>query len=462
MSNLLKDKISRKDARELKRLRRSSRLRTVGTMAFIVISLGFVFAVLASVDRDHSANQRYTDSQLHSWTDDFKAQRKSYTDMVGRYGGKGAAQSFERYSLKLFTSVSQSIPADVPYNELGLASRIMLSIYLGLLQLSFILIVWWKIWLLVLVAAMVWGCWSLRPYKAKDFLGVLTNGTLFYTGIRADLENVNSDGAPNVQAQGLACPQSVPLSQAKRSAMAKILEEHDALNNTTLELVAILEFYREYPAYIAEQGEEELLAQAMDVPNLPTNAAYLLSVAFDLLNHYKAGRFSSAEVGASPTPVGEQSPEEIKAMPIEEYMQAYRSCLHRSLTPDMRSALAELSYTELAAIVLGFESGKVLAYGYEAGKWVRTSNFPQLSARAVLHSVASFSDDYDYDSRTTVRRALIYASRQSAFGPVRLPVALSATARAARQWTELQLATPHQLHATTDAVSYTHLRAHET
>lgn len=137
-----------------------------------------------------------------------------------------------------------------------------------------------------------------------------------------------------------------------------------------------------------------------------------------------------------------------------EYAALLHHSFHRVLTPDMRMQLSEIRPTELATTILSYEAGKVLAYAKEGSAWVRRSNFGNLSGRAVVHSVGAFAREYNFDERSMIRRGLIYASRSSAFAPVRFPIDLSDKSRALRQWVELLMACPHELQAVADEVEF--------
>jgi len=129
-----------------------------------------------------------------------------------------------------------------------------------------------------------------------------------------------------------------------------------------------------------------------------------------------------------------------------------RHALERVLTPTQRGAISRLAPTDIAVLVLGLEAGKVLVHAKEGGRWIRRSRFPQLCARAVVHSLPSFAREYGYEARQAIRRAFVYGSRKSDFAPVRFPLDLSAESRAARQWVEILMASPHELAATADEV----------
>ncbi|MCB0337580.1 MAG: hypothetical protein KDD62_14795, partial [Bdellovibrionales bacterium] len=86
------------------------------------------------------------------------------------------------------------------------------------------------------------------------------------------------------------------------------------------------------------------------------------------------------------------------------------------------------------------------------GSWTSHSQYPELSARAVLFSIPSFDQDYDHHARVRLRQALMYAQRTTAFGPVRFPAAMGIDIQAMRQWAELLFTVPEQLEKVTNEI----------
>jgi hypothetical protein len=118
----------------------------------------------------------------------------------------------------------------------------------------------------------------------------------------------------------------------------------------------------------------------------------------------------------------------------------------------MRRTIGSLPAAEVATLVLALEAAKVLAYQADGGRWTRRSNFVHLNARAVLHSLLEFPEDYSFESRAMIRRALIYAARRSAFAPVRMPLDLTPEESTLRQWSEILISLPHELENAADEI----------
>ena len=145
-------------------------------------------------------------------------------------------------------------------------------------------------------------------------------------------------------------------------------------------------------------------------------------------------------------------PPEKTSLDEKDYAKLLRAALNRVILPDLKELIGQLPAKDIATFILALESGKVLAHSFEGGKWTRKSNFPQLSARAVLHSVLAYPEEYEFEARHRIRHALVYASRSSSFAAVRMPQGMEPTAWAMRQWAEVLLACPHEARDIIDEV----------
>jgi hypothetical protein len=138
---------------------------------------------------------------------------------------------------------------------------------------------------------------------------------------------------------------------------------------------------------------------------------------------------------------------------VEDYADYLIGCFHRVLTPRMRVAFSRWTPTEVAAMVLAIQAGKHLTYDKEVGdRWSVVSTFPELNARAAIHSISEYGDEYSYDRRTMIRRAIVYSCRSSVFEVNRLPVDMDEEMLAGRQLAEVMLMPPHRVPAVTDEV----------
>ncbi len=444
------DNISRRHKQELAKLRGGLQSFLPRLVLFAICSLVLWGAtlIIAGDGARFAEDLRHARTGLTnigtSWTEDLLHRQETLHAWLASY-----SFAFEH---KVFTKLSQLILQSAValgatrQDDPSTIADIYIALHFGLLRVAFLCVACFRLWCLALIAAAVSGFFSWRVYRKPDILGQTGNGRLFYSGIRASLEDADVHGAPKQIVRGLACPSAVSHAVARKSSMAKILERYSALNETNLALVAILLKHANLPAYVAEKDEQALLENTFEGGGLASNAELLLETTLSLHARYRRGEVANpkSKTVAAATPAPRIS--------AKQYQALLSLSLDRVLTAGLSRALAEISPASLATVVLGYESGKVLGYGFEAGKWYRKSNFIQLSARAVIHSLEHFGTDYDTDTRSTIRRALIYASRKSAFAAVTLPVDLSVHARAARQWTELLMACPHELQAASDAV----------
>ncbi len=381
----------------------------------------------------------------HEWSDAFVASWDGYRQWFLSHGIRSESSAFDDLSAIVVESMVRSNSAQIAQDELTAFGRLYVSLHIGTVRLLFVVIAALRLSLVAGLLAFFSGLISFKPYRKADALGQMGNGRVFYSGVRAGLDNLTPDGAPDVQVRGFACPRMSSPAEARASLLWKTLQQYDATNDTNLALVQVLLKNGQLAPYVAAVGEEEQLSRAFSGGMLADNTVALLEAALGQHADCIAGQSSVRSVEDA---VGD--------LPPSADSDAYGRCVRRAfdlvLTPGMQQTLAELPAAEIATLVLAFESGKVLAHAFEGGKWVRRSNFPHLSARAVLHSIVEYPQDYNLRSRTRIRRGLIYAARKSAFSPVRMPVDMSDDSWVLRQWAEVLLACPHELSAVANEV----------
>lgn len=459
MKTLVSDKISRKEAKELEKLRRLQRLGLSGSFPLIVVSIIALYVAITAYNdsfyTDKNSDHDQTQTSNYGWDNEFKEKSYIYSTWIGRNTGRGSMNLFNDTSNLLFSSAN-TFYAGSDRNNLGLFGRIFLATHFGLLRVSFLLVAWWRLWIAVIILSIIWGARSVRIYRGNDMLGATGNGRLFYSGIKGELKEVSPEGAPEAQVPGLACAKSESITVARVSDHGKLLEKYKAANQTNLGLVGIILKHKNWPAHVAEPGFEPVLKKYLGENHNHTFVNYSLAAletALSLHASYKDGIFNDQDLGLD---LSQSNLESSVATPSDVDLKTYtgflKAAFHRVLTPSLRQDLALLSAAQVATIVLANEAGKVMAFAFEAGKWARKSSFPQLCARAILHSLVQFADEYDFNQRTNIRRALIYGSRKSVLAPVKFATDLSDQARAARQWVELLMASPHELTAVSDEV----------
>lgn len=451
---MISDKMSRAQQQGMAQLRGAKRdiLRpillaiTVLVVAFLIFS-AFTTLRVGNENLDKARRELLNINQ--PWARNLSAQQKVYRDWIIRHGTGGELAAYDAASQVLFRSATTIGPGggETP----GLFTSGYLSLHFGVMRLCFLLLASLRIWVVTIIAAVLWRRSKHKVHQGDDLLGQLGNGRIFYSGLRVGLEKVSSSGAPDKQAIGLACPAAVSQAEAKTSPLGQLLASWQVANETNLGLVAIILKHANWPAYVADFEEENLLADYFSDTKLVGHTELIVQKALELHRHYYTIKDFEHEppfFGQGNEDIGDKDGK----VTSSAYAAMLQEALHRVLSPHMRLEISQISPAELATIVLSFQAGKVMAYGYGAGKWSRKSNYPHFSARAVLHSIPAYGREFSFEERNTIRRSLVYAARSSAFGPVRMPTDLSDRSRAGRQWVELLMACPHELQAVADEV----------
>lgn len=450
------DDLSTSHDKDLVRIARQARRQrfTIALLKGVAILLALLISGLAAIylvtqRGDSAMSSAVIDRRLSAvrtdWADTFVEQRQSCTDWIVRHGIHTEQVLFEGLSNALGQSILSVVDNSADPQQLSLGNSLLVSTYSGLLRLGFLVIASFRLWIVSIIIAAAWGARGYRVHQGADVLGQTGNGRVFYSGVRAGLDKLTDDGIPDTQIIGLACLESASDVEVQNSTLWAILTEFDAANATNKALAGIILKHSDWQPYVPLAEEEQLYEEFFAGSTLAENAACLVRATLTLHALYAAGA-----IGKPPSEAA--APTTLQKLTSDEYATLLKRSLHQVLTNDLRQAIGQLSPATIATTVLSYEAAKALAFSFEGGRWIKRSSFPHLSARAVLHSVPAYADDYDYASRQLIRRGLIYASRQSPFAPVRLPVDLSLDAFGLRQWVELFAACPHQLESVADEV----------
>jgi hypothetical protein len=428
-------------------LRAAGRRRRIGASlkvfsALVLLALFLLIITLIALkpsDDPSHLNRLLTDLTRYSggWAVDLSHSIVSYRDWLTSHGTATEVELFERLSIAIGEgSVSTAGGED---GQLGWFSSLSLSLQSGALRLGFLMIASFRLWLVVMLCCAAYGFSTSEPYRGDDLLGQTGNGRVFYSGVRAGLDKLSASGAPDVLVRGLACPQFSSAAEARASAAWRVLERWGAVNATNEMLCAIITRNADVATFVASSGEEGALLAAYAESSIGQSTPHLLDAALALHAHYGA----ESAAGGSPYPAA--TVKGSGPLTAESYAKVLQAAFDRVLTQHMRRTVGTLPATEVATLVLALEAAKVLAYQADGGRWTRRSNFVHLNARAVLHSLLEFPEDYSFESRATIRRALIYAARKSAFAPIRMPLDLTAEEWSLRQWAEVLISLPHEL-----------------
>ncbi len=375
------------------------------------------------------------------WSDKMAEGIESYRGWLERHGTGAERTVFDDITAIILRSV---LTISTSPQESLLAS-LYVSAHSGILRALFLVIASLRLCVASVLVAGYFGYSYYRPYKGDDLLGQTGNGRLFYSGARGGLEKLAASGAPDVLVRGLACPDYATRAEVLSSSLWKTLSDWGATNATNDTLVAILIKHGDTASYVPRLEDEATYNKVFKGASLGEHVPHVLNAALSLHALYAAGTTTTIPKGA----IHARS---LTSASSEEYAHAILGALHQVVSPHLRTLIGALSAHEVATLVLALESGKVLAHSFEGGKWFRRSNFPQLSARAVLHSVVSYPEEYDFETRQRLRQALVYASRTSSFAPVRMPLGMTEDIWALRQWAEVLLAAPHELAEVVDEI----------
>lgn len=250
----------------------------------------------------------------------------------------------------------------------------------------FFLVLSAKLILVGALAGFIFGYSSFGAWKGKDFLGQLGNGRSFYSGVKFSL---NSDNEPQATAPGLVALRFAPNTKIAIE-LQKILEKYQAASKTNQELAAVIGAESAQPAW-------------------PDSTISL-------------GEATVADLSW--------------ALALWKKEISLPEILPLNLSHD----LSELSVETVAAAVLALRSGAILNGDNQEGT---SSMFPELSARAVLHSIPSFHQEFSWKAKMIIRRGLVYSSRKGYFAPPRLPLGLGNKTRALRQVLEYLIPAPN-------------------
>lgn len=444
--------------RDISKLLRSSKRRRI-LRGLVQLAWGVVlslFAALflahlrssssASPDKDRLLIAQELASLRQPWAEQLSVQWDDYRGWLSQHGVKFESDLFDSLSSIVIQSAVSSNAAARDEEELGVPGRMYLAFHTGAVRVLFLLFASARLCIVAALVAFFFGITGISPYTKEDALGQMGNGRVFYSGVKAGLDKLANNGAPDVQIRGFACPQIATTAEAHSSTIWRVLKQYGASNSTNEMLTRIIVKNGDTAPYVALQEEEGLLAQSFAGESLSGNTAYILGAALLLHSRLKTsdGHANRNESDAELAVEG--------ALGSEDFAARVGQSLQRVLSPSMRRELSLIPAAELATAILSLESGKILAHSFEGGRWVRRSNFPHLSARAVLHSVVEYPKDYSFEQRNRIRRSLIYAARKSAFAPVRMPIDMSDDCWVMRQWMEVLLACPYELQAVTDEV----------
>ena len=374
----------------------------------------FLFGVRAKAHMGLASNFAHTLALQHQWSDELAGDWEDYRRWFKNHGTQSELFVFDVMASTIVDSILDSNASRFPKSSMGTGAKLFVYLHIFSIRFVFIVLAGFRLLAAVGLMSFVLGIRSFRVDRSSWLLGQMTNGRLFYSGARASLDSVNDDGSPDMLVRGLACPKASDYSTVERTELGRILHQHGVANPTNKSLAGIIHYYGDIPAYIGGPSDT---GHTHDDSSILKNTATLVESAM------------KAHQGLA---------ENLEQANLPDLALD----LLRVLTDDILEVLKDIPAPELATLVLALEASKVFSHSFEAGEWIQQGAFPQLSARAILHSLDSFPKDYDNCSRLRIRQGLIYAQRQSAFSDVRMPIAMRDDSWAFRQWAEVLMATP--------------------
>ncbi|RMD86328.1 MAG: hypothetical protein D6808_03600, partial [Candidatus Dadabacteria bacterium] len=277
MRSSLIDRISEAEKEALGRL--SLGKRKGGFFTFLTLSiLALILCYVIYAGGVYLINGGYSNSELassltrHDAFTDISAQYESWVSTIA---GKGAASLFNKISSYLIANDSSFPLKDT------LASKAWHGLHVGLMRAFFILISWWKVWIVAIVASFFFSIRRWGVHRGENILGIFSNGRLFYSGIKMSLNRVTERGEPDIHVPGFACPKSIGKVKARYSELGKLLHKWGADTETNLELAGIILAYSHLPAYAARGEAAKLVENTYLGCDLATNAYLLVQKALE-------------------------------------------------------------------------------------------------------------------------------------------------------------------------------------
>lgn len=280
---------------------------------------------------------------------------------------------------QLFILLKNNIGSLLSFFGDGTFSTILFEIARLILILGFFLIASFRLLIIGGAFGYTLGYYSKTPHTGFDLLGESGVGRLFFSGIKVSKDDLED---------GKLIPGMVTLKRSSEiGELQEVFDAYKVSSKTAHDLALIIKAYEDWP-----DGKGTL---------------------------FETTKLTLAEVLSIKT--GNQ---------IFKPNLAIQSFLTRKMKQDIETVSSDI----LAVLVLALKAGQILTFD-KSGQ--QLSKFPQLNARAVLHSIPFYTGEFSPSERTAIRRAIIYASRESLLAPVRFPSDLTSITVALRQISEV-------------------------
>jgi hypothetical protein len=299
---------------------------------------------------------------------------KIYDAWLTRNGSEWELSLFRSGSLVLL-ALSDWLSVTEPNigpSEPSVLNSVSVALCAGVMRILFVFSAMLRPLAIFVVGFVIYSAYRFRVYTARDLLGQTGNGRMFFSGIQVGLQNTTKRGAPCQHVRGLACLKGRSRSEVQKSDLWRVVTKFDAANETNERLVGFLLNYDTTPAYVARSDEKALLAQAVAPVGIAENARHLLSAVLSLHS-----TFQNSDPYIAPS---EGKFEDNASLLPHQYFEKLKAALHEVISEVERKLVGQLPASELATLVLAVECGKIMAYAFEGGQWICTSNYIQLNA----------------------------------------------------------------------------------
>ncbi len=357
---------------------------------------------------------------------------------LATYGTGIERQIFDRFSLKLLRRTASEY-----IGGLSLLGTIRVKLYLGLINLVFMLLLSARAILIAAIGAAIYGYFRGQAFLSPRLFGALNDGRYFSSALSASSVRMHHSGHAEMQ---VASPLPLKLAserEALKSGLGELLLNKGVINSTNLFLARALVGAREQPAYCAQLAEQSLLEHYFEGASVLDDATAVLRKALHLHGEYCTGSVGNDDL------LLDKIHESIKAKAQDfrttgDFILELECLLHRVLQPPMRDELALIPSAHITTLVLASKVGALLRRRHDGAKWYGLGD-TGLAARAALNAVPSLAEEYDPLVRGMLRHALLFGEPGLTIEQLKLPADMSDGARAMRQWAALIACCPHDI-----------------
>lgn len=434
------------------------RWRLFRTVIICTLLLGLIVALLRP-----SLPEQNSEPPVDNWHRDIERQfreRMTWLDESPLALMPGAADIYADFGKSVATSLNTAEKSRTKEEEQalvdfeGMQTWIARSVTGALLRVGFVIIAFWPLWIIALVSAVFLVRWRFSAHPPKSVLGVCARpARLFYSGIYGPFRPNSSFSGTDFSCPGLACAPEAQRAAVLSHPIGVLLKKFNAINETNLRLAQIIVAHADFPAGVEEENPAPDDSETREIDEQRTSQLGVFTAEEGTLEqstregleavleaHEKLTAYvrSLSSQGLKNSYLNKNYPLHLAGV---EKMTARMSPLARllatALTPNRVWAVGNLSASVVASAYLAIEAGKTLVYRRHGSSFTRISMFPHLQARAVIHSIEEYHQEYNGDLRLIIRQAIICSRRHGDFGRAFLPIRMPRESRVLRDWLEI-------------------------